>query len=145
LFNRVSYDLVQINNPLGLRNFNADSLRGSQRITMYAESIFFAKFKLFGFQLAPFGFTAATLLTGQDYNFKKSDIYTGIGGGIRTRNVNLVFAAAELKFIYFPRKAQDMNAFKISFNGNIRFRYNTNYVRPPDIIRLNTADTNSFY
>jgi hypothetical protein len=145
LFKRVVYDPVQINNPLGLRNFRADTLRGSQRITMYAESIFFAKSRLLGFQLAPFGFAAATLLTGQDYLFKRSDIYTGIGGGLRTRNVNLVFATAEIKFIYFPRKAQDMNAFKISFTGNIRFRYNTNYIRSPNIIQLNTADVNSFY
>ncbi len=145
LFNRVAYDPLQINNPFGLRNFRADTLHGSQRITMYAESLFFAKLKIFGFQLAPFGFTAATLLTGQDNIFKRSDIYTGLGGGLRTRNVNLVFATAELKFIYFPRKAQNMNAFQISFNGNIRFRYNTNYIRPPDIIQLNTADANSFY
>lgn len=145
LFNRVVYDPLQINNPFGLRDFRADTLRGSQRITMYAESIFFAKLKLFGFQLAPFGFSAATLLTGQDNNFKRSDIYTGIGGGLRARNVNLVFATAELKFIYFPRKAQDMNAFKISFTGNIRFRYSSNYIRPPDIIQLNSVDVNSFY
>ena len=145
LFNRVIYDPLQINNPFGLRNFRADTLQGSQRISMYAESLFFAKLKLFGFQLAPFGFGAATLLTGKDNNFKRSDIYTGIGGGLRTRNVNLVFGTMEVKFIYFPRKAQDMNAFQISFNGNIRFRYNTNYVRSPDIIQLNTVDVNNFY
>lgn len=145
LFDRVIYDPVQINNSFGLRNFRADTLRGSQRISMYAESLFFAKLKLFGFQLAPFGFTAATLLTGQDNNFKRSDIFTGIGGGLRTRNVNLVFGTAEVKFIYFPRKAQDMNAFQVSFNGNIRFRYNTNYIKLPDVIQLNNEDANSFY
>lgn len=145
LFNRVIYDPVQINNPLGLRNFRADTLRGSQRVSLYAESLFFAKLKLFGFQLAPFGFAAGTLLTGQDNNFKRSDIYTGLGGGLRTRNVNLIFATAEVKLVYFPRKAQNMNAFQISFNGNIRFRYNSNYVRPPDIIQLNTVDVNNFY
>lgn len=145
LFNRVTYDPLQINNPLGLKNFRADTLHGSQRITFYAESIFFAKLKLFGFQLAPFGFTGATLLTREDNNFKKSDIYTGIGGGLRVRNVNLVFATEEVKLVYFPRKAQDMNAFRITFTGNIHFRYNSNYVRAPDIIQLNSVDVNSFY
>jgi len=145
LFNQVIYNPLQINNPLGLRNFRADTLRGSQRVTMYAESIFFAKLKLLGFQLAPFGFASGTLLTGQDNNFKRSDIYSGIGGGLRSRNVNLVFATAEIRFIYFPRKAQDMNAFKISFNGNIRFRYNSNYIRAPDINQVNQVDMNSFY
>lgn len=145
LYNRVVYDPLRIDNSLGLRYFNADSLRGSQRMSMYAETFFFARYKLFGFQLAPFVFGDMALLTGQNNYFSKSDIYTGIGAGLRARNVNLIFATAELRAVYFPRKAQDMSSFKISFNSDIRFRYNTNYVRAPDIIQLNNEDTNSFY
>lgn len=145
IFNRVVYDPVQINNPLGLKYFNADSLRGTQRISTYAETFFFAKLKLFGFQLAPFAFVDASILTGENKPFYKSDIFTGIGGGLRSRNVNLVFATTEIRFIYFPRKAQEMNAFKVSVFGNIRFRYNSNYIRSPNIIQLNNEDANSFY
>ncbi|MEJ7682222.1 MAG: hypothetical protein WKG06_31110 [Segetibacter sp.] len=145
LFNRVVYDPIQINNSLGLKYFNADTLRGTQRISAYAETFFFAKLRLFGFQLAPFAFADASILTGENKPFYKSDVYTGLGSGLRTRNVNLVFATTELRFVYFPRKAQDMNAFKVSFYGNIRFRYNSNYVRSPDIIQLNNEDVNSFY
>ena len=145
LYNRVVYDPLQINNTLGLRHFNADSLRGTQRISFYAESFFFAKYRFLGFHLAPFLFTDISLLNGEKQPFYTSDIYTGFGGGIRTRNVNLIFATTELRVMYFPRKAQDMNAFKISLNTNIRFRYNTNYVRPPDVIQLNSEDANSFY
>ena len=145
LFNRVVYDPIQINNPLGLKYFNADTLRGIQRISVYAETFFFAKLRLFGFQLAPFGFADASILTGEKTPFHKSDMFTGLGGGLRTRNVNLVFGTTELRFVYFPRKAQDMNAFKVSFYGDIRFRYNSNYVRSPDVIQLNNEDANSFY
>lgn len=145
LFNRVIYDPLQINNPLGLRYFSADSLRGTQRVSLYAETFFFAKYKLFGFQLTPFYFLDATLLTGENRYFSKSDLYYGIGGGLRTRNVNLVFGTTELRVVYFPRKAQQSNSFRISFYGNIRFRYNTNYIRSPNTIQLNSEDTNSFY
>ncbi len=145
LYNRVIYDPLRIDNSLGLTYFSADSLQGSQRISMYAETFFFPKYKMFGFQLAPFVFGDASLLTGQDNKFNKSDVYTGIGAGMRARNVNLVFATAELRVVYFPRKAQDMDSFKITFSGNIRFRYNTNYIRAPNIIQLNSDDTNSFY
>ncbi|MCW3106519.1 MAG: hypothetical protein JWQ09_1025 [Segetibacter sp.] len=145
LYNRVIYDPLRIDNSLGLRYFSADSLKGSQRMSIYAETFFFAKYKMFGFQLAPFLFGDVSLLTGQNNHFSQSDIYTGIGAGLRARNVNLVFATAELRAMYFPRKAQDMSSFKISFNADIRFRYNTNYVRAPDIIQLNTEDANSFY
>ena len=145
LFNPVVYDPLRIDNSLGLRYFSADSVRGTQRMSVYTETFFFAKYKLFGFQLAPFAFGGASLLTGQKKVFSQSDVYTTVGGGLRARNVNLIFATAELRAMYFPRKAQDMNAFRISFYGDIKFRYNTNYIRSPDIIQLNSEDTNSFY
>lgn len=145
LFNRVTYEPLRINNALGLRYFNADSLQGSQRVSMYAETFLFLKYKIFGFQLAPFGFLDASLLTGENNKLFKSDLYTGFGGGVRTRNENLVFGTIELRFVFFPRKAQDMNSFKLSFKSNIRFRYNTNYVRTPDFIQLNSDDANNFY
>ena len=145
LFNRTTYDPLQINNSLGLRYFSADTLRGTQRFSLYTESFFFAKYKLFGFQLAPFIFIDGSMLKPEGKPFFTSDIYTGIGGGLRTRNVNLVFGTAEVRFVYFPRKAQDTNSFKISFSSEIRFRYNSNYIRPPDIIQLNAEDANSFY
>ena len=145
LYNRVVYDPLQINNTLGLRSFRADSLRGVQRISFYSETFFFARYKFLGFQLAPFFFGDVSLLKGEERPFFTSDVYTGFGGGVRTRNVNLIFGTTELRLIYFPRKAQDTNSFKISFNTNIRFRYNTNYVRAPDVVQLNSEDANSFY
>lgn len=145
LFNPVVYDPLRIDNSLGIPYFNADSVRGSQRISMYTETFFFAKYKLLGFQLAPFVFANASLLTGQNKSFSKSDIYSGVGAGLRARNVNLIFATAELRGMFFPRKAQDMNSFKVSFYSDIRFRYNTNYIRVPNIIQLNSEDGSSFY
>jgi hypothetical protein len=145
LFNPVVYDPLRIDNSFGIQYFNADSVRGSQRISVYTETFLFAKYKLFGFQLAPFVFADASLLTGQNNRFSKSDVYTGVGTGLRARNVNLIFATAEVRAMYFPRKAQDMNSFKVSFYGDIKFRYNTNYIRPPGIIQLNSEDSNSFY
>ena len=145
LFNRVVYDPLRINNALGLQYFNADSLIGIQRLSLYSETFFFAKYKLFGFQLAPFAFADASILTPEKRHFFKSDIYTGVGGGIRTRNENLVFGTVELRLIYFPRRSQDMNTFKATFKSNLRFRYNSNYIRAPDIIQLNSEDATKFY
>ncbi len=145
IFGRTTLDPLQINNPLGLRYFSADTLKGTQRLSIYTETFFFAKYRLLGFLLAPFVFGDASMLKAEGKSFFKSDIYTGIGGGIRTRNVNLVFGTAELRFIYFPRKAQETNSFVISFTGDIQFRYNSNYIRAPDIIQLNSEDISSFY
>ncbi len=145
LSNRVVNEPLRINNGMGVRHLTADSLIGRQRLSLYTETFVFLKYKLFGFQMAPFVFADASLLTADDDKIFKSDLYTGVGGGIRTRNENLVFGTSEIRFVFFPRRAQDMNSFKISFKGNIRFRYNSNYVRTPDFIQLNSEDANSFY
>ena len=145
LYNRVATEPLRIDNAMGLQYFSADSLRGSQRLSAYAETLLFLKYKFFGFQLAPFAFGDASLLSGEKDHRFKSGLYTGIGGGLRTRNENLVFGTIELRFVYFPRKAQDMNSFRVTVRSDIRFRYNSSYVRAPETIQLNTEDANSFY
>ena len=145
LVDMVTNEPLRINNALGLRYFGADSLSGRQRMSAYAETFLFLKTKLLGFQLAPFAFIDASLLTGENTPFYKSDMFTGIGGGLRTRNENLIFGTMELRLAYFPRRVPNMNPINISFTTNLRFRYNSNYVKSPDFIRLNSDDTNSFY
>ncbi|MEJ7767436.1 MAG: hypothetical protein WKF89_06475 [Chitinophagaceae bacterium] len=139
-FNRVTLEPLRIDNPYGLQSFRSDSALGKQRISLYAETFAFIKYKLFGFQLAPFVFADLSMLTPEENKFSKSDIYTGIGGGIRTRNENLVFGTIELRMFYFPNTAERNTPFKISFRSNIRFRYTSRYIRPPDIIQLNVGD-----
>jgi hypothetical protein len=75
----------------------------------------------------------------------KSGFYYGLGGGIRIRNENIVFGTLELRVIYFPRKSQQNNALKLTLNTNLRFRYNNNYVKAPDIIQLNSDYDNNIY
>ncbi len=144
-FNRTTFDPLKINNPFGLRYFDPDSVYGSRRISLHSETFFFLKYKLFGFQFAPFTFADISFLTPEKASFLKSDVYTGIGGGIRTRNENLIFGTMELRGIYFPRQKNNFEHFKIMFTANLQFRYNTSYVRPPDIVQLNSDYSNNIY
>jgi hypothetical protein len=143
-FNRVGLEQLKINNPFGLRYFSSDSALGDQRISFHSETFFFLRYKLFGFKFAPFAFADVTALTPEKEKFFKSDFYYGLGGGMRMRNENLVFNTIELRFAYFPRKINE-EAFKISISTNIRFRYNSNYIKAPDIIQLNSDDTNNIF
>jgi hypothetical protein len=86
-----------------------------------------------------------SLLTPEKYSFFKSDFYTGFGGGVRIRNQNLTFGTIELRLVYFPRKAEMSHPLKSLFNTDIQFKYNTNYVWPPDILQLNSDYTNNIY
>ena len=69
----------------------------------------------------------------------------GIGAGIRSRNENLIFNTIELRAVYFPRKTVQNTSFKIMLNTGLQFRFNTIYVRQPDVVFLNTDGLNSIY
>jgi len=144
-FNRVGIDPLTINNVFGLRYFSGDSTYGYQRITFHSETSVFIRYKFLGFKFAPFAFGDLSLLTSENKAFSGSDLYHGLGIGIRSRNENLIFQTIEMRLAYFPRQTPQNSAFKIEFNTGIQFRYNNNYVRAPDIIYLNTDGLNSIY
>ena len=144
-FNRVALDPLRIGNTFGLRHFGSDSAMGDQRISLHSETFFFLDYKLFGFKFSPFGAGDLSVLTPEQERFSKSGFYYGLVGGIRTRNENLIFGTIELRFIYFPRKVEQSNSFKLLFTSNIRFRYNSSYVKAPDIIQVNNDNNDTIY
>ncbi len=139
-FNRLTLEPLRIDNAFGLKSFGSDSAIGSQRISLYAETVLYSKYKLFGFQLAPFAFADLSYLKPDNTNFIKSDLYSGLGGGLRTRNENLIFGTIELRVTYFPKTAERNNSFKVAVRSNLRFRYSSRYVKAPDIIQVNYDD-----
>lgn len=144
-FNRIGIDPLTINNVFGLRYFSGDSTFGAQRMTFHSETTFFLNYKLLGFKFAPFAFGDLSLLTPNEEPFRKSALYSGLGAGMRARNENLVFQTIELRCVWFPRRTEQNSSFKIMFNTGIQFRYNSTYVKAPDVIYLNTDGLNSIY
>lgn len=140
LFDIITNEPLRIDNIYGLPYFSYAFLNGYERLSLSSESMVFLRRKLFGFRFAPFADANFSLLTPNNATMDKADIYTGIGGGLRARNENLVFGTLELKGIYFPRKVGGIPAVKITFTSNLRFRYNSNYVSAPDIVRYNLDD-----
>jgi hypothetical protein len=138
LFNRVTYEPLRIDNPFGLREAGTDSLYGVQRASVQTETTIYTNLRLYGFRFAPFIYGDVSALRGEHDPFSETNIYTGIGGGFRTRNESLIFGTIELKLIWFPRVIPGNTSFRITLNSDIRYRYNTRYVQAPDIARLNS-------
>lgn len=111
--------------------------KGDLRITAKTEMVFYNTKKHLGFGFAPFGFVDASLIKAEGERFSKSDVYTGLGGGFRLRNENLLFGTIEARFSYFPRTLPGMNSFKVKFNTNLRYKYNNSLVRRPDFVAAN--------
>ncbi len=134
---------VRLNDPLrlssiyGIPRFQNNNTKVSGRITINAESVFYNTWKFFGFSFAPFTFTNITYLKIPGIQWSKGEIYSAIGGGIRTRNENLVFGTIELKAYYYPKVANNMNNWNIIMSTDLRFRYQTQLVRKPDFVVVN--------
>lgn len=139
LYDRVTSQPLYINNDYGIGEFLSDSVHGTQRLTVQVETPFYLKYKLLGFQFAPFPHADLSLVTGPKEPYYKSQLYSGLGGGIRARNENLVFETIELRFYYYPIAPDGMRGFKVILNSNIRFRYVSNLISAPDVVQLNTA------
>ncbi|HMK03134.1 MAG TPA: hypothetical protein VK489_03045, partial [Ferruginibacter sp.] len=107
------------------------------RATVKAESVFYNTKKILGFRFAPFVFGDMSLLKPVKMGLGQSDLYSAVGGGVRTRNENLVFGTIELRGYYFPRTNADMKEWKVEVKSSIRFRYRSSFIKRPDFIANN--------
>jgi hypothetical protein len=128
---------LYMNSNYGLPYFNNGTLNSDLRATAKVESVFYNTTKILGFRFAPFVFADAILLKPSKMNLEHSDIFTAVGGGLRTRNENLTFGTIELRTYYFPRVNGDMKGWKIEVNSNIRFKFRSNFISRPDFVIAN--------
>ncbi len=135
--NRVFNQPLLINSFFGLPYFNNENTRADLRATVKMESVFYNTKKLLGFRFAPFIFTDFILLKQPVQPLQKTDMYSALGAGIRTRNENLVFGTIELRGFYFPRAVAGMKGFKVEVSTNIRFRYNSTFIKRPEVVLAN--------
>lgn len=132
----------ELNTPLflvsnfGLPYFSGDE-QGSFRSTVRTESVFYHLKKFLGFRFAPFAFGDFALITPRHRTINASRGYTAIGGGFRTRNENLIFGTLEFRGAYYPRTLTGMKNYEFTFSSNIKFKYNSTFIRRPDFILNN--------
>ena len=128
---------LRITSDFGLEKFQADSLLGTQRLSLGAETVVFTKPSLLGFHFAPFIFANMTSIAQKDETLIKRKPWFAVGGGIRTRNENLIFGTVELRMFYFPRVTEDLSKFRITVSSNLRVKYSSSFVKAPSFISYN--------
>lgn len=137
VYNQVSALPLDINNEFGLQNFRADSVLGNKRMNAGFETVLFTPIKFLGFNFAGFVYGQLSWIAAKDQKLWDHTPFYGIGGGVRTRNENLVFGTIELRFVYFPRVVEDIAQFKVSVTTNLRVKYTGNFVRAPAFVSYN--------
>ncbi len=129
-----------LNEPLGIQSvFGIPIFRGyfnpaDIRSTIKGETVFYNMQKFWGFRLAPFVFADVSMLTPTNQALTKSTVYSDFGAGVRTRNENLTFGTIELRGYYFPKTLPGMKNFRVEIGTNIRFKYNSTFIRKPDFV-----------
>ncbi len=128
---------LTINSDFGLEGFRADSVLGTQRFSIYSQTIIFTPFSILGFRFAPLVFGELSMVAPKDASIFRQKPYAGLGGGLRTRNENLVFGTIELKAYWFPRVTEDLSTFRISVASNLRVKFSAGFVKRPEFIQYN--------
>lgn len=128
---------LDINHEFGLQYFRADSLWGTKRFHIQSETVAFSPWQLLGFRFAPFAFGEMAMISENHRSIFYDKPYFGFGGGVRTRNENLIFGTIELRLIYYPRTIEDISSFNIRLTGNLRIKYSAGFVRAPGFVRYN--------
>jgi hypothetical protein len=136
-FSPVLEQSLLLRSTYGLPYFEFGYISADMRATVKSELVFYHTRKFLGFGFAPFAFADGVLLKPTKQSFSKSDFYSAIGTGFRIRNENLIFGTIEARFSWFPRILPNMNHFKIKFNTNLRYKYNSSFIRKPDFVSPN--------
>lgn len=128
---------LDINNEFGLQYFRADSLLGTKRFHVNTETLAFTPWQILGFRFAPFAFGEMAMISGDQQSIFYEKPYFGFGGGLRTRNENLIFGTVELRIIYYPRTFGDISTVNIRVKSNLRLKYTAGFVRAPAFLHYN--------
>lgn len=132
LYKRNIKNLLDINNENGIQGFTPDSLAGDTRLRLRMQALVFTNWKLLGFNFAVVPqFDFAFLSRGDDLIFN-GKFFQGYSLGLRTRNENLIFNTLEVRGYFYPTTVEDLNHFRINVTANLRIKYPTTLVRPPD-------------
>jgi hypothetical protein len=126
-----------LNSSFALPQFSNGNTAADFRSVLRCESAFYNTWKLLGFRFSPFVFGDGAFLIPTNKSFNQGDFFSNLGAGVRTRNESLVFETVELRGYIFPRTIDGMKGWRIEFNTNIRFKYNSNFIKRPDFVSVN--------
>ncbi|OHX66148.1 BamA/TamA family outer membrane protein [Flammeovirga pacifica] len=102
-------------------NINVNTKRGTRRSQLKQEFVWFTPWYFYGFKFAFYQhFEVGFLLDEEDVSISRDQTFTSFGGGIRTRNENLVFNTISLDFKLYPNTPDGRSNYQISVSTSIQ-------------------------
>jgi len=133
-FNRFDNELIDINNSNGIVGASSNSLRGTKRLTIGFESIFFSKLDIIGFRTAIFGFANFGVISYTNKELLTGTIYHGFGIGFRFRNENFAFNTFQFRLGYYPNIPKIGSPLRSEFGDIPSLRFQDFDISAPEIV-----------
>jgi hypothetical protein len=133
---RFSNEYISIQDKTGIRGYQNEQARGTQRAIANYEIVSFSPYYFYGFRFVFFGFADFGLITFSESLFK-SKLHSGIGFGIRIKNERLTFETIQLRIAYYPSVPGFMSPFDLALTGEERINLQDFYASKPEIIGFN--------
>ncbi|MEQ8301941.1 MAG: hypothetical protein RIB47_01025 [Cyclobacteriaceae bacterium] len=133
-YNRNIKNQLDINGNNGLEGFRSTNLFGDTRLRTRVQSIMFTNWKLIGFNFAIVPQIDLAFLSLSNQSAVEGKFLQGYSLGLRTRNENLIFNTVEVRGYYYPNTVENLSNYRIRVNANLRIKYPTALVRPPETI-----------
>ncbi|AEV97554.1 hypothetical protein A4D02_30365 [Niastella koreensis] len=131
IYNQHVYESLHINNEYGLDEFSTDSIRARQRLSLGTETTLYTRWSILGFKIGFLAFARGTLMEPPVLGIWRGGLFPSLGGGVRTRNENLIFGTIEARFTWFPHTLYGVNNFTVTVRSNLRVKATGSFVQAP--------------
>lgn len=129
---------LRVNSNYGIPSYdNILTLYATARATVNYEFVLYSRWKLLGFGFAPFAGTSLSYVKPKGEPFFNSNLYSSFSAGFRTRNEALIFGTIEFRCSYYPVTVNNMAPWNLIISTDLRFKYNSQFIKRPDFISLN--------
>ena len=133
-FDRYSDEYLTLGNGEAVTGFTNDSLRGQQRSVINLETVAFSPLRVYGFRFVFFGFADLAFIGKEPGFLPGTTTVTGIGGGVRIRNDNLVISTLQIRLTWFPGLPPYSGARYFNVSGESLLRPRTFDAGAPSLI-----------
>jgi len=113
-----------------IHGFSADSLFGSQRLSLRSQVALYTPWQVLGFRFAPFAGMDWARLDCPQGDCRPKDII-GLNAGFRTRNENLIFGTIEVRGSFVPDNGFGKSNFYFEVRQNLRIKNSGQFAGPP--------------
>ncbi len=133
-FNRFQNEYFNISGNEGIPGIYSDELRGTRKLVLGVETVFFSPVNVLGFRIAPFIFANVGWTTFDGQKLFSHTPYQGYGVGFRFRNENLTFNTFQVRLSYYSGIPDVTKPFRAGFDGISPLRFRDFDISAPEIV-----------